>query len=156
MDPRHFPGIKVFIDTSVLIAGLASVTGGSASVLDLGEAGVIKLVISRQVLVEADRNVTTKLPRMVDRFRRFIRRLSPVIVDDPSPAEIQAAALVIHIKDAPILAAAKKAQVDFLITLDKKHFLSGKTGIRGRFKIVTPGEFLQTFERLYLERPDQD
>jgi predicted nucleic acid-binding protein len=61
MDPRHFPWIKVFIDTSVLIAGLASVTGGSATVLDLGEAGVIKLVISRQVLVEADRNVTAKI-----------------------------------------------------------------------------------------------
>jgi predicted nucleic acid-binding protein len=59
-------------------------------------------------------------------------------------------------KDAPLRAAAKKAQVDFLITLDKRHFLSGKTGIRGRFKIATPGEFLQTFERLYLERPEQE
>ncbi len=151
MPQRHFPGNKVFIDTSVLIAGLASVTGASASVLDLGEAGIIKLVISRQVLVEADRNVTAKLPKMVDRFRRFLRQLSPIIVDDPSPAEIQAAALVIHVKDAPILAAAKKAQVDFLITLDKKHFFSGKTGKRGQFKIVTPGEFLQNFERIYLE-----
>ncbi len=48
--------IKVFIDTSVLIAGVASLTGASAAVLDLCEAESIQMVISRQVLVEAERN----------------------------------------------------------------------------------------------------
>jgi predicted nucleic acid-binding protein len=156
MPQSPFPGIKVFIDTSVLIAGLASVSGASATILDLGEARIVQLVISRQVLIEADRNLTAKLPKLVNRFRSFLRHLSPVLVDDPSSTEIEAAASVIHLKDAPILAAAKKAQVDYLITLDKRHFLSGRIGKRGWIKIVTPGEFLQVFERLYLERSEQD
>ena len=141
---------RVFIDTSVLIAGVASVTGASASVLDLGEAGVIKLVISRQVLIEADRNLTVKLPGMVDRFRRYLRRLAPVLEEDPSPEEIESAASIIHPKDASILAAAKKAKVDFLVTLDKKHFLSARPAKTTGVRIVSPGEFLKHFEQSYL------
>lgn len=145
------PLIKVFIDTSVLIAGVASVTGASSSVLDLGEAGLLKLVISRQVLIEADRNLTAKLPRMADRFRRYLQRLAPVLGEDPSPAEIESAASMVHPKDASILAAAQKAQADYLITLDKKHFLSGKINHPGRLRIVSPGEFLRHFEKDYLD-----
>jgi predicted nucleic acid-binding protein len=143
--------IKVFIDTSVLIAGVASVTGASASVLDLGEAGIIQLVISHQVLIEADRNLTAKIPNMVGRFRRYLRRLAPVLEEDPSPAEVESAASIIHPKDASILAAAKKAKVDYLITLDKKHFLSGRINQQGRLRIVSPGEFLRHFEQTCLD-----
>ena len=109
------------------------------------------MVISRQVLLEADRNLTAMLPRMVDRFRRFLRQVAPVLGEDPSPSEIESAASIIHPKDASILAAAKKAKVDFLITLDKKHFLSGKIGKQSHLKIVSPGEFLKYFEQAYLK-----
>lgn len=146
-----FREFRVFVDTSVLIAGLASVTGASATVLDLAEAGVIKLVISRQVVIEADRNVTAKLPRMVERFRAFLQRLAPELEEDPSPEEIKTAAVLVHPKDASILAAALKSKADFLVTLDKKHFLSIKTRLHGQLKIVTPAEFIKRFEQVYLE-----
>jgi len=55
-------GWKVFIDTSALIAGILSPTGAAHEVLRLCEAGVVKAVMSRQVLVEADRNLSEKLP----------------------------------------------------------------------------------------------
>ena len=41
-----------------------------------------------------------------------------------------------------------------LIALDKRHFLSERIDKRGWIKIVTPGEFLQIFERRYLEGPE--
>ncbi len=41
---------RVFIDTSVLFAAVLSATGGSRLILKLGEAGVLRLVVSRQVL----------------------------------------------------------------------------------------------------------
>ena len=63
--------IKAFIDTSVLIAGVASLTGASAAVLDLCEAESIQMVISRQVLVEADRNFSAKLPGLVNQLTNF-------------------------------------------------------------------------------------
>jgi predicted nucleic acid-binding protein len=41
--------------------------------------------------------------------------------------------------------------VDFLITLDKKHFLSPRAKKGAGLPVVTPAEFLQYFENLYLE-----
>jgi predicted nucleic acid-binding protein len=112
------PKIKVFIDTSVLIAGVHSVTGESATVLDLCEARVLQMVLSRQVLVEADRNFAAKFPQLLGRFRQFMQHLAPLMVEDPTPESMAKAATIVDRKDAPILAAAQNANVDFLITLE--------------------------------------
>jgi len=143
--------IKVFIDTNVLIAGVNSVTGASATLLDLCEAGVLQMVVSRQVLIEADRNFTAKFPQWVGRFRQFMHNLAPLMVEDPTPKSIKKAAAIVDRKDAPILAAAQNANVDFLITLDKKHFLNPKTRQKMMLKVVSPIEFLQSFKKLFLE-----
>ena len=143
--------IKVFIDTNVLIAGVNSVTGASATLLDLCEAEVLQMVVSRQVLIEADRNFTAKFPQWVGRFRQFMHNLAPLMVEDPTPESIKKAAAIVDRKDAPILAAAQNANVDFLITLDKKHFLNPKTRQKMMLKVVSPIEFLQSFKKLFLE-----
>ena len=143
--------IKVFIDTNVLIAGVNSVTGASATILDLCEAQVLQMVVSRQVLIEADRNVAAKFPRLIGRFRQLIHNLAPLMVEDPTPESMEKAATIIDRKDAPILAAAENAHVDFLITLDKRHFLNPKTRQKVMLKVVSPIEFLQSFEKLFLE-----
>ena len=143
--------IKVFIDTNVLIAGVNSVTGASATLLDLCEAGVLQMVVSRQVLIEADRNFTAKFPQWVGRFRQFMHNLAPLMVEDPTPESIKKAAAIVDRKDAPILAAAQNANIDFLITLDKKHFLNPKTRQKMMLKVVSPIEFLQSFKKLFLE-----
>jgi putative PIN family toxin of toxin-antitoxin system len=143
--------IKVFIDTNVLIAGVNSVTGASATILDLCEARVLQMAVSRQVLIEADRNFAAKFPQLVGRFRQFMHHLAPLMVEDPTPESMEEAATIIDRKDAPILAAAENANVDFLITLDKKHFLNPKTRQKVMLKVVSPIEFLQSFEKLFLE-----
>lgn len=109
------------------------------------------MVVSRQVIVEADRNFLAKLPRLVGRFRRFMRDLGPIMVEDPGEDSVKRAARVVGRKDASILAAAKESGVDFLITLDKKHFLSPRAKKEAGLPVVTPAEFLQYFENLYLE-----
>ncbi len=147
---KNTPEIKIFVDTNVLIAGLASAAGASATLLDLCEAGVTQMVISRQVLIEADRNFSDKF-RLVDRFRQFIRNLGPLLVEDPATPAVEKAAKIIDRKDAPILAAALESKVDFLITLDKKHFLTQQARIKIPLKVLSPAEFLRIFERLYLE-----
>ena len=136
------------MDTSVLISGLASSTGASGAVLDLCEAEVIQMVISRQVVVEADRNFLAKLPRLINRFRHFIDDLRPLMIDDPSPGLVRKAATMVGRKDASILAAAREGKVDFLVTLDKKHFLSIRARKGAGVAVVTPSEFLRIFENL--------
>ena len=138
---------RVFLDTSALIAGIVSKTGAACEVMRLCEAGVVEIFISRQVLVEADRNLTEKLPALVSDYRRLMRQMAPVLVDDPSREEVAQAERLIHSKDAPILAAAINGQVDYLITWNTRHFHQSPVTKAVRFTIMTPGEFLEEFRR---------
>lgn len=138
---------KVFLDPSALIAGVVSTSGAAREVLRLGEARVIDLVVSRQVLTEGDRNIATKLPAVLADYRLLLEHLGMQIVEDPSAQEVREAARVIHHKDAPILAAARQAGVDYLVTWNTRHFHTAPVRAFGPFAVLTPGEFLQAFRR---------
>jgi predicted nucleic acid-binding protein len=138
---------KVFLDTSALIAGILSPTGAAHEVLRLCEAGVVQAVVSRQVLVEADRNLSHKLPTVLPEYRLFLKLLSPVVVEDPSVDVVDRAGDVIHHNDAPILAAAIESDVDFLISWNTRHFQTKSVRSYVRFPILTPGEFLEAFRQ---------
>jgi len=144
-------GWNVFIDTSALIAGILSPTGAAHEVLRLCEAGVVKAVMSRQVLVEADRNLSEKLPAFLSEYRRFLKHLSPLIVEDPSRPAVVQAGEIIHHNDAPILAAAIEAGVDYLVTWNTRHFQKKVVRDYAQFPILTPGEFLEEFRQALLE-----
>ena len=46
---------RVFIDSSVLIAGVLSPSGGARAILVLAETEALQIVISQQVQVECER-----------------------------------------------------------------------------------------------------
>ena len=143
---------RVFLDTNVLIAGLASRTGASAAIRDLGEAEQIIIVLSRQVLIEADRVLGRKFPHLIEPHRAFIKNLNPRLADDPSPTAVREAAQSIHPDDAPMLAAAKQERVDYLVSLNTKHFHTPKARAFAPISMLTPGEFLIAF-RNYWSHP---
>ena len=140
---------RVFLDTNVLIASLASHTGASAAIRDLGESEELRIVLSRQVLIEADRVLLKKFPQLIERYRLFIKNVSPELADDPRHDMVRAAEAIIDADDAPILAAAKRAQVDYLVTLNTKHFLIPKVRAFYAAPIVTPAEFLAAFRAFW-------
>ncbi|MEW6325256.1 MAG: PIN domain-containing protein [Nitrospirota bacterium] len=144
---------RLFLDTSALIAGIVSTTGAAREVLRLCEAGVVEPMISRQVLTEADRNLSAKLPALVPDYRALMKQMAPVLVNDPSSKSVRWAARVIHAKDAPILAAAIDGKADYLITWNTRHFHQSAVMEAVNFKIMTPGEFLEEFRRALLEKP---
>jgi len=109
------------------------------------------MVISRQVLVEADRNFSAKLPGLVAQFRQFIQNLAPVMVEDPPIKAVDKAAALVARKDAAILAAAIEAKADYLITRDKKHFLKKKVQPNFPIEVCSPADFLKIFERLWFQ-----
>jgi predicted nucleic acid-binding protein len=52
------------------------------------------------------------------------------------------------LKDAPIVAAAKRAQVDYLVSLDRRHLVGVKeVAQRSGLKIVLPSELLEKIRR---------
>ena len=62
---------------------------------------MVELIVSRQVLVEADRNLTAKLPALLDAYHDFLYSLSPNIVEDPGREAVGRAMNVIHLPMRP-------------------------------------------------------
>lgn len=132
---------KVFLDSSVIIAGLASKKGGSYEVLALAELNIITPCICENVVNEAFRNVQKKLPGGMAYIYALFKSLSFKLID-PTEEDMEKAKKIINEKDAPILAAAITGKVDWLLSLDK-HFLKANMGDKIGFQICAPGEFLQ-------------
>ncbi|NKQ37018.1 MAG: PIN domain-containing protein [Chloroflexi bacterium] len=141
------PDRKIFADANVLIAGADSDSGASHVVLRLAEAGFFTLVVSRQVLDEAERNLRKKLPRALPNFAIQMSRIRLEIVPDPGVDEVRLWEPIIETKDAPILAAAVAANVDRLLTLNTKDFTPEVANQCGLI-IQTPGEFIQEIRHI--------
>lgn len=111
----------VFVDSSVLFSASFSPTGGSSKLFTVER---IKLITSPIVLLEVERNVRKKLQsHHLERFFRLVRMIK-IIEQKPNDILIKKAESVIAKKDAVILAEAKQAEADTLVSLDKKHFLT--------------------------------
>lgn len=132
--------IKVFLDSSVIIAGLASARGGSRELLSLAEMKLLIPVISEQVVREVTRNIEKKLPNRLPHYFQLFRLL-PFIMVEPSPENLEKTRKLINPQDAGILASALTAGVDWLISLDK-HFLTLNND-KLPVKIGSPQDFLE-------------
>lgn len=99
-------------------------------------------MVSSEVLTEVDRNVRKKLPGALRMYKHALAALRPTVQPTPSPEAIKDAAQLIHAKDAAILAAALQAGVDYLVTLDMRHFGAVAPHVATSIRIVTPGELL--------------
>jgi len=136
---------RLFLDASVLIAAAGSPEGGSALLLDVCRASKTRLLVTRLVLREAERNIQQKLDEAsLLRFYRVIVELELQIIPTPSSEELSVAAEIVAAKDAHVLAGARTGKATHLITLDRKHFLHAKQK-EGILPIIacTPGEYLE-------------
>lgn len=136
--------VNIFLDSSALFAGIASPMGAARVLLQLAETGKIDLTISHQVVVETERAVAKKIPRAISDLRQALLMSKLQIVADPSLEEVaRLADWMKHRADVPILIAAMQARADFLVTLNRKHFLEDETlGERAGLRIGTPGDGL--------------
>jgi predicted nucleic acid-binding protein len=135
---------KLFFDSSALIAGVLSRMGAACVLMLFSEQGKLDLFISEHVIEECERSLARKAPAALPAFRSALKDIQPKIVTAPTRDEIQPCLYMISDPtDAPILAAAIKASVDFLVTHNRRHFLddptvSEKSGLR----IGVPGDAL--------------
>lgn len=143
---------RIFVDTSVIVAGIASRRGASYAILLLGELGFIRLVIIPYILNEAERNFQKKLPAALPDYQRVKTQINWDIQPNPSAILFSQWEDVIPQKDIPVLAAAVSAQPHRLVTLDTKHFIdnpdvASKSGV----KILTPGDLIREIRALLAE-----
>ncbi len=143
------PKPEIFLDTSVLFAGIWSAEGGARMLLKLGEAQAVKLSVSSQVLTEIDGVLRRKSPQSLGALALLLDR-SRIMVRPPAPAaQIAICQSVVNYKpDAIVLAAAWTAGVDYFETLDRKHFLNNEPLHNAvPFVIGTPGSCLAWYRR---------
>ncbi len=134
---------RVFLDSSVVIAGLASKTGGSHKILALAEMGIITPYISEDVVSEVLRNVRKKLPDCEALFYTLFKTL-PFKIADGSDKDIEYAKKFINEKDAVIMAAAVSSKAEWLLSLDR-HFLAADWTGKFNFVVCSPGDFFERF-----------
>lgn len=134
--------MKVFLDASVIIAGLYSPSGGSAVILKLIKKDKIKGATSQTVAGEVQRNISQKLPEIREKFEQILASHKLTILSSPKKEEVLKWYTVIDPKDAHVLASCVASKADYLVTLDRKHFMLPNVQKAVPFKIVTPKELI--------------
>ena len=131
--------LRVFVDADVLFAGAAAPDryGASLVVLRLAELTLIQAVASQQVIVEAERNLGTKLAKALPTFRLIVDRCLHW-VPDPKPVELAPYAGLADPKDLPILVAALRERCPWLVTFNVRHYQPSHPDVA----VVRPGEFV--------------
>jgi predicted nucleic acid-binding protein len=141
------PATRAFFDTGALFAAIWSEEDGGQTVLQLGEAGAVQIVVSRQVLAELERTLRAKAPHALATLAVLLDQLRVEVAPEPGREVLATCqSLVGHPGDAMILAAAIVSPVDYFITLDRQHFLDNANMRQAvPFVVGTPGDFLAWF-----------
>lgn len=135
--------IKVFLDASVIIAALLSPGGGSAKIVEFGNAGIVHAITSQTVLDEIADNLN-KIKRSERQLNSFISNNSILVRERITLSEIQPFLDTVEPKDAHVLAGAFSTKCACIATLDKKHLLQPQVRRYLKpIKIQTPGEILE-------------
>ncbi|RMF02361.1 MAG: PIN domain-containing protein [Chloroflexi bacterium] len=134
----------LFLDSSALFAGVVSSTGASRALLLLAEAKIITITISEQVIVETEHALARKIPRAIPAYRKALRSSNLRIIPTPTLADIAPHLdIIAHQADVPVVVAAMKAQTDYLVTLNRKHFLDNPAVAQNSgLRIGMPGDAL--------------
>ncbi len=136
--------MRVFLDSSVLFSACYSSAGHSRDLIALALRGEIQLVSSRFVLEETRRNLERKSAQSLV-FLDFILDNIEIEIVKPTKRQVMATARDVEIKDAPIVAAARRGKADILVTLDKEHLLDNqKVAKLAGARVLTPREAVQT------------
>ncbi|MFH1177125.1 MAG: PIN domain-containing protein [Acidobacteriota bacterium] len=110
--------MRAFLDANVLFS--SAIGGASFELLwELAATARIELVTSSYCLVEATTNLKRKAPEALARLEPKLRWVA-MVAEAPEYAEW--AMVLVEEKEAAVLASARGAKADALVTGDLKHF----------------------------------
>jgi predicted nucleic acid-binding protein len=129
--------VRIFLDTSVLLAACRSKSGASRAVIDIAEKQGWKLIASPWVRNEVERNLSKFPFESTATWVGLRSRIS--LVDDV--VSIDRALVFPAGKDRPVLITAL-AWADVLLTLDREDFIKVLGSACYGLPILLPLEFL--------------
>jgi predicted nucleic acid-binding protein len=131
--------MRLFLDTSVLLAAAGSATGASRFVLEEGASHGWQLITSGYCIQETVRNVAKFGPLALQTWNHTLEPLVGVV---PDSYTLNRALVFPKAKDRPVLISALAADAHTLLTLDQTDF-HGSLGpqVYG-MEIRTPSAFI--------------
>lgn len=138
---------NVFLDTNIFVSAVLSDRGGSFRILQEATLRHITIFTSSYIMQEIRETLSEKYPHTLYYAYTLLSQVPLSFIKDPTVKQLATfTPLIEDPKDAPILAGAAKAKVQFLITLDRKHFFTPKLAAANlSFQIITPADFLQKY-----------
>lgn len=133
--------MRLFLDTSVVLAACGRATGASRAVIEEGEASGWTLLVSAYVRGEVEANVPRLGPTAIEAWHR----IAGLLADVPDVLTLDRPVVFPVRKDRPVLFTAA-AWADVLLTLDRRDFTGLLGGSFYDLAILTPGEFLKRYE----------
>lgn len=112
--------------------------------LSLCTRGLLRAAVSQPILLEAERNIRSKLrPESLDAFYVLLAVVPMMVVQIPVGRDLEQFSALVGEKDEHVLAAAIQGEVDFVVTLDQA--LEARIN-RAAFPVqaFSPGGFIKT------------
>lgn len=116
----------IFWDSSALIAAVMSRNADAAGrqLLRLGEAGVLDLRVSREVLRDCEFVVRKRSAALLPQLALILAQANFGTTLDPDPITVDRCLdMTGYLPDARVLAAAIECDADIFLTHDTEHFL---------------------------------
>lgn len=112
--------MKIMIDTNVLISAILFPNGKAAQALIKALTPPCKPYVCDYILDELQRKFKEKFPDNTIELEEFLfKALKTIKVVNTPKSSIEEESLIRDIKDRPILRAAKKSKIEYLLTGDK-------------------------------------
>ena len=133
--------MDVYVDSDVVISSLLSRTGAAYHLLNYS---TITLIISSTSLTEI-KKVISRRGMEQKQFEQLIQKRLKIVTikQGVSTLKVKYLSYVLDINDAHIVAGAKAAKVDFLLTYNLKHYKTTKLKDDFNIQVLTPALFLQ-------------
>jgi hypothetical protein len=103
----------------------------------MAELSLIEAITSKQVIIEAERNLSAKIPKALPAFQLLVSRCLHV-VDDPQPEDLIPYSGLASPGDLTILAAASREDCPFLTTYNLRHYQPGLPSVT----VLKPGDLV--------------
>ena len=139
--------MKVVLDTNVLVSGTFW-TGDSFKILRRIDLKEIILVLSKELLDEYDETIhKEEIFEKIENKNLIINKIIKRVIEDATIVSSEKKFDIIKedLDDNRVLECAVEGRVDYIITQDS-HLL--KLNEFEGIKIITPGEFLEIFEKV--------
>lgn len=142
------PSLTVFLDTSVILSGLASPSGGSAALFVAGKKKRVKLITTELVLNEAVAHLS-KLAIQTSQLEALLDSSTIRVIPNPAQDSMEKFKTVTtDPDDIHVIAGAVLSGSDALLSLDKKHITTPRVKeVLKPMKIMSPKEFWKWLAR---------